>query len=84
MIYTVSLNMLNILGLYSFKAVINVIINAKSMFKYCLPARPVAIVELFDAKHNLLILLIQLTNLCMVVTFVVSSHESFLNLFLTM
>lgn len=68
--------MLNLL--YNFKAVINVLIITKSMYKYCLPPRPVEIVEHFDAKHNLLMILIQLINLCMVVTFVVSNQESFL------
>lgn len=66
--------MLNLL--HNFKAVINVISITKSMYTYyCLPARPVAIVEHLDAKHYLLIdlILIQLINLCMVVTFVVSN-----------
>lgn len=71
--------MLNLL--YNFKTVINVIIITKSMFKYCLPARPVAIVEHFDAKHNLLMILIPLINLCMVVPFVGSNQGCF---FLTM
>lgn len=70
--------------LYNLEAVINVIIITKSMYKYCLPARPVAIVEHFDAKHNLLMILIQLINLCMVVTFVVSNQGSFLYVFSTM